>query len=116
MVAVEDNSITEIGNKLIREQNFAKATGPAWKWEVADAGHWSFSDVNGAADNLMAGCGMGTRQTTGDPFTYLDPPTGRAIAAAYVTAFFEANLLGQAGARDYLDGARPSQVSTEHRN
>jgi hypothetical protein len=72
--------------------------------------------VNGAADNLMAGCGMAQRQTTGDPFTYLGPPTGRAIAAAYVTAFFEANLLGQAGARDYLDGARPSQVSTQHRN
>ena len=115
-VAVEDNSITEIGNKLIREQNFDMASVPVWKWEVADAGHWSFSDVDGAADIFMAGCGAGTRQTNGDPFTYLDPPTGRAIAAAYVTAFFEAELLGQDGARAYLDTARPAQVSTDHRN
>jgi hypothetical protein len=116
LVAVEDNSITEIGNDLIRKQNFAMATTPAWKWEVADAGHWSFSDVNGAADLFMAGCGSGTRQTTGDPFTYLDPATGRAIAAAYTTAFFEATLRGEDGARAYLDGAHGPGVTADHRN
>ena len=116
LVAVEDNSITEIGNDLIRKQNFAMATTPAWKWEVADAGHWSFSDVDGAADLFMAGCGAATRQTDGTDFTYLDPPTGRAIAAAYTTAFFEATLEGSAGARAYLDGAHGPGVSAEHRN
>jgi hypothetical protein len=116
LVAVEDNSITEIGNDLIRKQNFAMATAPAWKWEVADAGHWSFSDVNGAADLFMAGCGAATRQTTGDPFTYLDPATGRAIAAAYTTAFFRATLEHDDGARAYLDGAHGAGVSADHRN
>ena len=110
LVAKEDNSITELGNKLIRDNNYAKATTPVWKLEVADAGHWSFSDVDGAADIFMAGCGAGIRQTTGEDFTYLDPPTGRALAASFVTAFFEAELDGSEGARAYLD------ARAEHRN
>jgi predicted dienelactone hydrolase len=110
VVAKEDNSITELGNKLIRDNNYAAATVPAWKVEVADAGHWSFSDVDGLADIFMAGCGQGTRQTDGTAFTYLDPPAGRALAASFVTAFFEANLLGEAGARAYLD------ARADHRN
>jgi hypothetical protein len=88
-----------------------------WKLEVADAGHWSFSDVDGAADIFMAGCGPATRQTDGTDFTYLDPATGRALAAAYVTAFFRAELDGDAGAAAYLDQARPTGVVTStHRN
>jgi predicted dienelactone hydrolase len=110
IVAKEDNSITELGNKLIRDNNYAAATVPVWKLEVADAGHWSFSDVDGAADIFMAGCGQGTRQTDGTAFTYLDPPTGRALAAGFVTAFFEATLDGQDGARAYLD------ARADHRN
>lgn len=117
LVAVEDNSITELGNDLIRKQNFAMATTPAWKWEVADAGHWSFSDVDGAADLFMAGCGAATRQTDGTDFTYLDPPIGRAIAAAYTTAFFRATLDDDDGARAYLDGPHPADlVDAQHRN
>jgi predicted dienelactone hydrolase len=112
IVAVEDNSITELGNKFIRN-NFADATVPAWKIEVADAGHWSFSDVDGAADVLMPGCGASTRQTDGTDFTYLEPATGRAIAAAYVTAFFRATLTDDAGARAYLTSARPAGVTAE---
>lgn len=110
LVAKEDNSITELGNKLIRVDNYEAATVPVWKLEVADAGHWSFSDVDGAADIFMAGCGAGTRQTDGNDFTYLDPPTGRALAASFVTAFFEAELDGSAGAKAYLDSR------ADHRN
>jgi len=43
LVAREDNSITELGNQFIRD-NFAATRAPSWKVEVADAGHWSFSD------------------------------------------------------------------------
>jgi len=110
LVAKEDNSITELGNKLIRENNYAMASVPVWKLEVADAGHWSFSDVDGAADIFMAGCGAGIRQTTGEDFTYMDPEAGRAIAASFVTAFFEAELDGSEGAKAYLD------EKAEHRN
>ena len=92
LVAVEDNSITELGNQLIRN-NFDAAVGPAWKIEVADAGHWSVSDLVGLVDGFAPGCGAGTRQTDGQPFTYLDAATGRAITAAYATAFFKAYLV-----------------------
>ena len=104
LVAVEDNSITELGNTFLRD-NFAAAPGPAWKIEVPDAGHWSFSDLVGL-EPFGAGCGDGTRQTNGDPFTYLPPEEGRAIAAAYVTAFFRATLLDDAGAEAYLTSGR----------
>jgi dienelactone hydrolase len=110
-VAAEDNSITEVGNKLIRG-NFTDAAVPAWKIEVADAGHWSVSDVDGAADVFLAGCGAGVRQTDGSDFTYLAPPTGRAIAAAYVTAFFRAELEDDAGAAAYLTSGRPAGIVT----
>jgi dienelactone hydrolase len=115
LVAQEDNSISELGNGLIRN-NFAEAVGDAWKIEVADAGHWSVSDIVGVVEGFAAGCGDGVRQTDGQPFTYLDAATGRGIAASYVTAFFKATLQGDAGARAYLDAARPvGTVTVESR-
>lgn len=115
LVAVEDNSITEIGNNIMRD-NFAMAPGPAWKAEVADAGHWSISDLAGLTPGFAAGCGDGTRQTDGLPFSYLDAATGRQIAAAYTTAFFRAYLDDDAAARAYLDAERPAGlVATDRR-
>ncbi len=114
VLAVEDNSITELGNNLIRG-NYDRATAGAWKAEVADAGHWSVSDLVGVTTGFGPGCGAGTRQTDGQPFTYLDAATGRAITAAYATAFFGAYLKGDAGARAYLDAARPSPTVTVSR-
>lgn len=108
-VMVEDNSITEFGNDFMRD-NFAAATGPAWKLELADAGHWSPSDLVGLVPDLAPGCGDGERQTDGTPFTYLAPTTGRAIAAATVTAFFRATLQADAGAASYLSSGRPAGV------
>jgi dienelactone hydrolase len=107
IVAEEDNSITELGNDFIRD-NFDVAPGEAWKLEVADAGHWSFSDLVGMSDLFPAGCGDGVRQTDGNDFTYLEPATGRAIGAAYVTAFFATILRGELGASNYLVTGRPA--------
>lgn len=113
---VEDNSITELGNLLIRN-NYKAATGPAWKLELADGGHWSVSDLDGLVEPLFApGCGDGTRQTDDTAFTYVDPETARAITAAYVTAFFRATLEHDDGARAYLDRAAPADlVTVEHK-
>ena len=110
-VAVEDNSITEFGNDFIRD-NFAAAASPAWKLELADAGHWSPSDLVGLVPAFAPGCGDGERQTDGTPFTYLAPTSGRAIAAATVTAFFRATLQGDARAASYLSSGRPAGVVT----
>ncbi len=109
LVAQEDNSITEFGNMFIR-QNFAKAPAPAWKLEVADAGHWSVSDLTGLIPGFKAGCGDGVRQTDGEGFTYLDPEIGRAIAASYLTAFFRATLDDDPGARAYLGREFPDAI------
>ncbi len=51
---------------------------------------------------------MAKRQTDDSDFTYLDPPTGRNIAASYTTAFFAATLLDDAGARSYVEQASPA--------
>ena len=91
LVATEDNSITEFGNQLLRS-NFSDKPGPgvAWLVEVADAGHWSFSDINGLTPEVMPGCGAARRQTNGDEFTYLDPTVGRQAATDWTLAFFNA--------------------------
>jgi len=107
VVAIEDNSITEFGNKFIRD-NFSAANDPATKIEIPDAGHWSVSDLDGLVDIFAPGCGDAMRQTDGTNFTYLDPPTGRDIAASYATAFFDANLRGSEGAKSYLNSASAS--------
>lgn len=104
VLAVEDNSITQFGNTLI-ENNYRDAPDQVWKFEVPDAGHWSVSDINGLTADFKPGCGDATRMTDGSDFTYLDPTTGRQIAASYVTAFFKSTLLGDAGATAYLDQA-----------
>lgn len=111
VVAQEDNSITELGNNFIRD-NFDAAHGPAYKLEIADAGHWSVSDLDGLVPAFKAGCGDAIRQTDDQPFTYLSPDIGRATAAAYATAFFKASLLDDAGARAYVEAASPTLGAT----
>lgn len=110
LVAREDNSIGEIGNQFIR-LNFDQAPGPIRKVEVADAGHWSFSNICHLGDNFTPGCGEGVRQTVpGEAFTYLPIDQGIAIGQAYVTAFFLAELQGDEEARSYLTTAQPADV------
>jgi dienelactone hydrolase len=72
MLATEDNSIGTLGNTILR-QNYDTANPPVWKAEVADAGHWSFTDICGIIPDFDAGCTtMDARQTSGEAFTYLD--------------------------------------------
>jgi dienelactone hydrolase len=101
VVAVEDNSITEAGNVLIRS-NYEAAVSRAYKAEVADAGHWSFSDLCGLVEAFQPGCGTDERQTDGEPFAYLPAGQGRDIAATLAAAFFLQELSGASGAVDGL--------------
>jgi predicted dienelactone hydrolase len=107
VVAQEDNSITELGN-LIARNNYRNAKHGAYKLEIPDAGHWSVSDLAGLVDTYKAGCGAAKRQTDSTEFTYLDPDTGRAITASYATAFFAATLRDEPGARAYVESASTS--------
>ncbi|MFV8752807.1 alpha/beta hydrolase family protein [Nannocystaceae bacterium ST9] len=107
LVAVEDNSITEIGNNILRN-NFTIANTPAWKIEFTDAGHWSFSDICNLIDGFQPGCGEGQRQTNPDEsFTYLDNQLARDLTATKVTSFFALTLRGEAEARTQLEAGDP---------
>ena len=102
LVATEDNSITEVGNFLLR-RNYDNHPAPAWKVEVTDAGHWSFSEICGLVEMFQPGCGEGTRQT--NPFaevTYINNALARTIARDYVLAFFQHTLLGSLEAEAFL--------------
>ncbi|CAA0079648.1 Uncharacterised protein [Halioglobus japonicus] len=102
MVAQEDNSIGSIGNTVLRA-NYEAAVGPAWKIEITDAGHWSFSDIAGIVPGFSAGCGDGERQTVpGEAFTYIDNVVARDITATYGMLFFAAHLLNDEAAREAL--------------
>lgn len=115
LLAQEDNSISEVGNNFMRNNAMA-LSGGSWLVEVADAGHWSFSDLCGIIEGFQPCCGEGTRQTQpGEPFTYLDADLGRQIAASYVTAFFALHLQDDPDAADYLDVGSPSDVVTVER-
>jgi len=99
LLAGEDNSIGTLGNIVMRA-NFDAAASPAWKVEIADAGHWSFSDIAGLVPPFSAGCGEGLRQTVpGEPFTYIDNALARDITATYAMRFFASQLLGDAAAQ-----------------
>lgn len=110
MLAVEDNSIGSLGNAVLRN-NYEAAASPAWKVELADAGHWSFTDIAGIVPEFSAGCGDGERQTEpGEPFTYLDNALAREITAAYGVRFFAAQLLGDETAGLALSDATPADI------
>jgi len=85
----EDNSILSIGNTLI-ERNAEEAGGLGTLVRVADAGHWSPSDLVGITDAFAPGCGEGLRMTDGAPFTYLAPEEGRRRVAGELVAWWAA--------------------------
>lgn len=107
-VAREDNTIFELGNDMIRD-NFDVIPAPAWKVELTDAGHFSFTDIAGIRENFMPGCGAGERMTNNEPFTYIPPATGIDVAATFITAHFKAQLLADETAISFLANppARP---------
>ena len=111
VLAQEDNSILEIGNNILRN-NAEAMPGGSWLVELADAGHWSVSNLCGVVQAFDPGCGEGTRQTNGEPFTYLDATTARQITASYVTAFFALHLLDDDDALARLNAAEPAEVVT----
>lgn len=99
--ANEDNSIMEVGNFFIRE-NFGKANIPAYKLDIVDAGHWSVTNIAGLEAFYAPGCGDGTRQIGGEPFTYVSVDSADGYTATFVTAFFAGHLLDEPIALELL--------------
>ena len=105
VLAQEDNSITEIGNDLLRN-NIAEAASPVWVLELADAGHWSVSDLCGLVPAFEAGCGQGLRHSRGregEAFAYIPVRQGIQTTQGYLTTFFLAHLAGDAPALALLN-------------
>ena len=107
ILAREDNSILEVGNDFIR-QNFADANPPVWLTEVADAGHFSVTDIAGIIEGFNAGCGTGLRMADQSSFTYIANNTARSITAERVGAFFGRTLRGETAAEDVLMSSLPT--------
>ncbi len=114
LVAVEDNSITEFGNTMMRT-NYEALAGSATKVELADAGHWSVSDLCGVVEMFMPGCGEDSRQTDGTAFTYLSADDGREAAAAWVAAHFHASIREDADAVEWISNNEDDGVEVETR-
>lgn len=91
LVLAEDHSIGQAGNTLMAT-NFEEVAGPSWLVEMADAGHWSPSDLVGLTEGFMPGCGEDTRQDGGEPFTYLEPARGRQLTGGVLAAFLAQGL------------------------
>lgn len=99
--ATEDNSVGVPGNVFIRE-NFMEANTPAYKLAIVDAGHWSVTNIAGLVENFGPGCGEDTRQTNGEPFTYVSVTEANRYTASFVTAFFAAHLLDDSAGLELL--------------
>ncbi len=107
----EDNSIGLAGNILI-QNNFEEAPGPATLVEMAEAGHWSPSDLVGLTEDFMPGCGTGKRQDGGDEFSYLPAADGRSLTRSVALSFFSSILLEEEGATAWLQDGGGSEVLT----
>ncbi len=115
LLALEDNSISYLGNQFIRD-NFAHGPRPSWLIEVNEAGHWSFSDIAGLAGAYLPGCGEGMRDPDGGVFTYVDNDLARRIAGREITAWAAQLLRAEPGAADELSIAQPRDAMTvKHR-
>lgn len=91
LVLAEDHSIGQAGNTLM-VTNFEEVAGPSWLVTMADAGHWSPSDLVGLTEGFMPGCGQDTRQDGGAAFSYLEPSRGRLLTGAVLAAFMADGL------------------------
>lgn len=114
VVLAEDNSIGLPGNTLMAS-NYAEVSGPSTLATIADAGHWSVSDLCGVVDDFQPGCGDGRRQEGGADFTYIDADVGRATAGALVTAFLAGQLRGEDVAAWLAAPDTPAGTATESR-
>lgn len=116
LVAQEDNSIGEGGNEAIRNEH-RRIRSDSLLVELADAGHWSFSDYPGLTGFFAAGCGMANRQTEpSETFSYLDPSTARDITGDVAVAWFAQHLLMDPGGTTPLLEGHPSGSVTARRN
>ncbi|MFT3713236.1 MAG: hypothetical protein QM817_36740 [Archangium sp.] len=114
VLAMEDNSISYLGNGFIRD-NFTHVPKPNWLVEVENAGHWTFSDIAGLGGDYLPGCGDGKRDPDGGAFTYLDNDDGRRIAQRTAAAWAKFVLDGDEAAGTALSVERDGITHVKRR-
>ncbi len=93
MIATEDDTIDEIGNDVMRAQ-YDLAPVPKAKFELLDAGHFTYSNMCDLFSDFGDGCGTGERITNGEPLTYVDSEAAFDVINGYTTAWFGAWIKG----------------------
>jgi hypothetical protein len=110
----EDHSIGLAGN-ILMYNNYLAAPSSAWWWSMADAGHWSPSDLVGLTEDFKPGCGDDNREESQQPFSYIAPATGKSLTAGLAAAFFDHTLNAQSTGETYLLSNPDAALSVERR-
>ncbi len=103
MIGTEDRTMREWAPWIRLEYSIFPE--PKHLMEIRDAGHYTFSDACNLIPTLMGngdGCGVNTREDTGEEFSFIAKDTGDAIINSYLTAFFGTYLKEQASMSAYL--------------
>lgn len=107
----EEDRVALFGLNDILLENFKNYPARAWLASMADAGHYSVSNLCGIVDVYADGCGPGARVgNLLETFTYLNLDYATDLTAQLVRSFFEQELNGQSETSLAQIAARASAV------
>jgi hypothetical protein len=112
VLAQEDRlALGGINDVLI--DNFQNYPNRAWLATLADAGHYSVTNLCGILDLYSDGCGPGQRVANLlQSFTYLNLDYATDLTAQLVRSFFEQQLIGESSTTLEQIAARAPSVVT----
>jgi len=107
----EEDRLALFGINDILRENFKNYPTRAWLATLADAGHYSVTNLCGIVDVYADGCGPGVRVgNLFERFTYLNIDLATDLTAQLVRSFFEQELNGQTETSLAQIAARASAV------
>lgn len=107
----EEDRLALFGINDILLENFKNYPTRAWLASMADAGHYSVTNLCGIVDVYADGCGPGARiRNLFESFTYLNIDYATDLTAQLVRSFFEQELNGQSETSLSQIAARASAV------
>lgn len=107
----EEDRLALFGINAILIENFKHYPTHAWLASMADAGHYSVTNLCGIVDVYADGCGPGARVgNLLETFTYLNLDYATDLTAQLVRSFFEQELNGESETSLSQIAARASAV------
>lgn len=116
-VLAQEDRLALLGINDILLDNFRNYPARAWLATLADAGHYSVTNLCGIVDAYADGCGPGQRVANlFESFTYLNLDYATDLTAQLVRSFFERELNGESSASlEQIAARAPSVLTiTEH--